>query len=102
MHFKTYLIIIISFIVSYVYCQVVDDGKILELIDDFVVEAMDCANIPGLTLSVVKDNADFIAKGYGVRNLTELAPVTNETLFLLASVTKAFTGKRNIILSNMF
>ena len=102
MHIKTFLIIILASIVNHVHCQVVDDGHILELIDDFVAQAMDCANIPGLTLSVVKDNDDFIAKGYGFRNLTELEPVTNETLFLLASVTKAFTGKRNIILSNMF
>ena len=55
-------------------------------------DVTECASIPGLTLSVVMEGRDFVAKGYGVRDLTVTLPVTNETLFLLASVTKAMTG----------
>ena len=68
------------------------DEEILSAIDDFVDDVTECASIPGLTLSVVKEGRDFVAKGYGVRDLTVRLPVTNETLFLLASVTKAMTG----------
>ena len=34
----------------------------------------------------------FLTKGYGVRDLDTLEPVTEQTLFLLASVTKALSG----------
>ena len=35
---------------------------------------------------------DFISKGYGVRDLDTQEPVTNETLFVINSVTKNFAG----------
>ena len=74
--------------------QTIDDDEIRQRIDEFIEQAMQCASIPGITLSVVKDNQDFMAKGYGVQDLVEQERVTNETLFLLASVTKAMTGAR--------
>lgn len=74
------------------YNNVINDDVTKELIDEFIESAMECASIPGLTLSVVKDGQNFMAEGYGVKDLIERGPATNETLFLLASVTKAMTG----------
>jgi CubicO group peptidase (beta-lactamase class C family) len=39
----------------------------------------------------VKDGTTVVAKGYGVRKLGDPAPVTEQTLFAIASNTKAFT-----------
>jgi len=47
--------------------------------------------VPGIAVAVVKDGKVVLAKGYGVRKLGETAPVTAQSLFRLASNTKAFT-----------
>lgn len=47
---------------------------------------------PGLAVGIVKDGAVFFAKGYGTANLETGAPVTTQTLFHLASITKTFVG----------
>ncbi|WP_321473176.1 serine hydrolase [uncultured Paludibaculum sp.] len=49
-------------------------------------------NVPGIAVGVVKDGQLVLAKGYGVRKLGDVAPVTPDTLFGIASNTKAFTA----------
>lgn len=45
---------------------------------------------PGVTIGVVKDGKILMAKGYGVADVSTNRPVTNETLFEIASMSKAF------------
>ena len=45
-----------------------------------------------MAVAVVKDGRVLLAKGYGVRKLGEPAPVDAQTLFGIASNTKAFTA----------
>ena len=47
--------------------------------------------VPGIAVAVMKDGHVIVAKGYGVRKLGEPAPVDANTLFGIASNTKAFT-----------
>ena len=60
--------------------------------DAVVRRAMAAFEVPGISLSVVKDGRVAIAKGYGVRKLGEPATVDSQTLFGIASNTKAFTA----------
>jgi CubicO group peptidase (beta-lactamase class C family) len=48
--------------------------------------------VPGLAVAIVKDGKVVLAKGYGVRKLGEATPVDENTLFGIASNTKAFTA----------
>jgi len=48
--------------------------------------------VPGIAVGIVKDGKLVLAKGYGVRKLGEPAPVDENTLFGIASNTKAFTS----------
>lgn len=48
--------------------------------------------VPGLAVAIVKDGKVVLAKGYGVRKLGDPAPVDENTLFGIASNTKAFTA----------
>jgi CubicO group peptidase (beta-lactamase class C family) len=41
--------------------------------------------LPGMALAVVKDNELIFAKGYGVRTAGEHSPITEHTLFGVAS-----------------
>lgn len=54
-------------------------------------QALKDFNIPGLAVVVVKDGKVLLAEGFGVRNTQTGEPVNADTLFGVASHTKAFT-----------
>ena len=60
-------------------------------LDAYAERAMKTFDVPGLCLAVVKDGTVVVAKGYGARKLGEPGPVDAQTLFGIASNTKAFT-----------
>ncbi|KAL3881024.1 hypothetical protein ACJMK2_033224 [Sinanodonta woodiana] len=64
--------------------------EIEHTLSDFIKSTMKCRQVPGLTLAIVRGN-DIWAKGYGVADLKTGRPVTERTVFNIASVTKAFT-----------
>ena len=49
-------------------------------------------NLPGLAVGVVANDKLIYAEGFGVQKLGESTPVTSETLFHMASVTKPFVA----------
>jgi CubicO group peptidase (beta-lactamase class C family) len=61
-------------------------------LDGWVQRTMTAFEVPGLSLAVVKDGKVVVAKGYGVRKLSEPAAVDARTLFGIASNTKVFTA----------
>ena len=60
-------------------------------VDAVVARALKAFEVPGIAVAVVKDGQIVMAKGYGVRSLKTKAPVDANTLFGIASNTKAFT-----------
>jgi CubicO group peptidase (beta-lactamase class C family) len=61
-------------------------------LDQWVARAMKTFEVPGIALTIVKDDEVVVAKGYGVRKLGEPAHVDAQTLFGIASNTKVFTA----------
>jgi len=64
----------------------------LRELDAFVAKGMKDWGIPGLSVSVVKNDTVIFAKGYGVRTLGSPGAVDEQTLFGIMSTTKAFTA----------
>lgn len=64
----------------------------LDGIEAFVERGMRDWEIPGLTVSVVKDDALVWARGFGVRRLGHPEAVDEHTLFNVASVSKAINA----------
>ncbi|MCG6956672.1 MAG: serine hydrolase [Gemmatimonadetes bacterium] len=60
-------------------------------LDDYVESAMEDWNVPGLAISVVRNDSVIFERGYGVRELGSEGAVDGNTLFAIASTTKAFT-----------
>ena len=60
--------------------------------DDFIRAQMKQQNIPGLAVAVVKDGTIVKAQGYGIADLKTKAPVTRESVFKIASVSKQFVA----------
>ena len=60
-------------------------------IDELAVSAMREFSVPGAVVGVVKDGKVIHAAGYGVRELGQPGAVDTQTLFRIASMTKAVT-----------
>ncbi|MFY8274037.1 serine hydrolase [Pseudoalteromonas sp. SSDWG2] len=65
-----------------------DENKITQAIE----RSMARFDVPGMAVAVVADGEVFYAKGFGVRHLETQQPVNADTLFGIASNTKAFTS----------
>ena len=60
-------------------------------IDSLVVKTIKAFDVPGIAVAIVKDGKIIHAKGYGVRSLNTKEKVDENTLFGIASNSKAFT-----------
>lgn len=61
-------------------------------IDSLTELTLKTFDVPGIAVAVVKDGKLIHAKGYGVRSLNNKLPVDENTLFGIASNSKAFTA----------
>ncbi len=63
----------------------------LEALDRYIAEARAEWEVPGLAVAIVKGDETVFARGYGVRDIRTGGAVDENTLFAIASNTKAFT-----------
>lgn len=61
-------------------------------LDAYVEAAMRDWSVPGLAISVVRNDSVIFARGYGTTELGGGQPVDENTLFAIASTSKAFTA----------
>ena len=64
----------------------------LSVFDAVVAELMRRASIPGLALGVTQDGEVIATRAYGWADVAARRPVTNESMFHIASVTKTVTA----------
>ena len=62
-----------------------------EKLDSFVAKTMSDWHLMGLAVAIVKKDSVILAKGYGYRDFFNKLPVTENTSFPIASVSKTFT-----------
>jgi CubicO group peptidase (beta-lactamase class C family) len=60
-------------------------------VDDLVARTMKTFEVPGIAVGIVKDGKVVLAKGYGVSNINTRQKTDANTLFGIASNSKAFT-----------
>ncbi|WP_276348081.1 serine hydrolase [Daejeonella sp. JGW-45] len=61
-------------------------------LDKYIEKVINIFEVPGLSVSIVKDGQVLLAKGYGVKKIGTDDRVDGNTLFSIASNSKAFTG----------
>lgn len=89
-----FFISLITFI-SFFQClnaQSAEPAFIRDSIDSYIQKGLEDWNLPGLAVVIVKDGKVVLMKGYGVRNIESKKSVDENTLFMIASNTKLFTG----------
>ena len=68
------------------------DKDLVEDLDAYFEKALSDWNVPGMAIGIVKDNKLIMAEGYGIRQLGLKHKVDENTVFPIASNTKAFTA----------
>jgi CubicO group peptidase (beta-lactamase class C family) len=61
-------------------------------VDELVNRTLTTFNVPGIAVAIVKDGKVVLSKGYGVRSIITKQKVDANTLFGIASNSKAFTS----------
>lgn len=61
-------------------------------LDAHIAKVLDAFEVPGVGVAIVKDGEIVLSKGYGVKKLGEPDPVDENTLFSIASNSKAFAA----------
>ncbi len=74
--------------------------KKLKKIEDLVRKTQQEWQVPGIAISIVKDDEIIFARGFGVRELGKSGKVDDRTLFAVASNSKAFTAALLAILAD--
>ena len=87
---QCYLLILLLFLAGYPRAQTV--SFVRDSLDSYISQGMKDWDIPGLAIVIVKDGKVVTMKGYGISDLDTRSPVNENTLFMIASNTKLFTG----------
>src|SRR5574344_149017 len=66
--------------------------EIINAIDHYILQVQEGWEIPGLSVSIVKDGNLLWAKGYGVREIGKDTPVDENTVYQVGSISKSFTA----------
>nr|WP_052361778.1 serine hydrolase domain-containing protein [Geomicrobium sp. JCM 19038] len=61
-------------------------------LEAYIQSQMQAYAIPGASIAVSKDNQLVYSKGFGYRDIEQKLPVTKDTIFGVASITKSFTA----------
>lgn len=86
---RLFYLYLLTLVFSYSgYAQVLNSKQI----DSVVLQTLKTFDVPGIAVAVVKDGKVIHAKGYGVRSIKSKLPVDENTLFGVASNTKAMTA----------
>ena len=85
-------ILFVSFLLMFLFVGQIPAQVISSQQIDSVTElALKTFDVPGMAVAVIKDGKLIHAKGYGVRSLKTMQKVDENTLFGIASNSKAFT-----------
>lgn len=74
------------------------ENKSLKELDAYISKAVNDFGVPGMAVGIIKDGKVIFLKGFGERNTESGALVDEETIFGIASCSKAFTAASLAIL----
>ncbi|MBK7500851.1 MAG: serine hydrolase [Ignavibacteriales bacterium] len=89
---KLYFLIFFLIITSFNLFSQNTPSFVSDSIDSYIHRGMNNWQIPGVAVLIVKDGKVIFEKGFGVKELGKDDLVDENTLFMIGSNTKAFTG----------
>jgi CubicO group peptidase (beta-lactamase class C family) len=79
-------------LISCFFCKAQQPSFVTDSLDNYINRGLKDWDVPGLSIVVIKDGNIIVMKGYGVRDMQTQKAVDENTLFMIASNTKLFTG----------
>lgn len=89
---QLFLFIAFTVLLQSMNAQSVTPSFVRDSMDAYIQKGLKDWNLPGLSVVIVKDGKVVWMKGYGVKDIETKKPVDENTLFMIASNTKLFTG----------
>jgi CubicO group peptidase (beta-lactamase class C family) len=89
---KYFTLISITFLLIFQLAEAQVTPAQLQKLDSIYQKALNDWNVPGMGVAIVSRDTVWLSKGYGFTDISSRNPVDNNTLFALASNTKAFTA----------
>lgn len=68
-----------------------DISAIIPLFDTYAEQTFERSGVPGMAIAIVKNDSVVYQRCFGVKNITTQEPVTPNTRFQIASISKSFT-----------
>lgn len=91
-YFLTCLILFLSVQKSFSQHQTIDYADALHLINSWVEAQRDYADIPSISIAIVKDQETIWRKAFGMANNDGRVPASTNTLYSICSISKLFTS----------
>lgn len=79
-------------------CSAEEQAARLDRFRDYAEKSLQTWPVPGFSVAIVQDGKVLVSEGFGVRSLSSSEPVDGDTLFAIASNSKAFTAAALAIL----
>lgn len=90
---KSLFLILFILLFSYSnFAQPSSENLNLKKLEKYIKKSFKSWEIPGMAIAIVKDGKIIYKKGFGVKDINKKDKVDDETLFAIASNTKAFTS----------
>ncbi len=87
-----YIFLLVIGLLNYVPVQSQSNPNPSDVIDGLLTDEMSAEHFPGLSTVIVKGDRIVWMNSYGYADIANAIPVTDTTAFMLASVSKVFTG----------
>ena len=97
---RSFFILVISFLTGIIQVLAQTPSFVSDSLDVYIERSIREWQIPGAAVLVVKDGNVVVEKGYGYLEEGKPEKVDENTLFMIASNTKAFTGTALAMLEN--
>lgn len=85
---KLSVLFILFLSAQFVFSQSITEKEV----DDLVAKTLETFDVPGIAVGIIQHGEAVLMKGYGVRSLDTKVPMDENTLFGIASNSKAFTS----------
>lgn len=87
-HISAYLVLLVALTTTTASAQTKPSQLQPAQVDQFITQLMDSANVPGLSIAIVRANKLVYSKGYGLTKADSTQRVTSATVFDAASLSK--------------
>ncbi len=87
-----FLFVFITLNINYNFAQQNNNDKTKVFIDSLIQLKLKTFEVPGISIGIIKDDIVWYSKSVGVQSLHTQQPLTNKSVFHMASVSKPFTA----------